>query len=138
MDTLKDLVRDFIAEVTMGMSVRLVDTETGQFSTSVLVVDESLETFSMTPSEDQPRDPDEKPPKTYLNIRMKDVRALYSGVFSLNKTEITAELQPKCIGMDIKEPGTLSHILFYFDDANERHRFFTCMKVLRSNIDRMR
>merc|ERR1712039_465084 len=100
--------------------------------------DESLDTFSVTPAEDQKNGSTEGQPRGYVNIRMKDVRALYSGVFSLNKTEITAELQPKCIGMDIKEPGTLSHILFYFEDANERHRFFTCMKVLRSNIDRMR
>merc|ERR1712060_690019 len=132
-----ELVRDFVTEVTSGMSVRLVDAETGLFSVNTLVVHENLETLSVTADSAQTEESGAKQ-QSFVNIRMKDVRALYSGNFSLNKTELTADLQPKCIGMDIKEPDSVVHLLFYFEDDTARHRFFTCMKILRSNVDRMR
>eukprot|EP00419_Tripos_fusus_P029434 CAMPEP_0172727840 /NCGR_PEP_ID=MMETSP1074-20121228/91901_1 /TAXON_ID=2916 /ORGANISM="Ceratium fusus, Strain PA161109" /LENGTH=187 /DNA_ID=CAMNT_0013555021 /DNA_START=89 /DNA_END=652 /DNA_ORIENTATION=+ len=118
---LQDLVQEFSQQVVDGISVHLVDAETGEVSQATMLMDKYLYTLTLR---SVPGD---------RCFCMRDMSAIYKGPDFMRKVPKLAHLASQCFGLEFATGP--AEVNFHFKDVQDRDHFYTCLKILRMSVD---
>lgn len=124
---LHQLVKDFAKEAIRGIAVSLVHPETSRRSAHFFQMDRYLTVFSLKPKDGSTA----QAPVQDFNV--KDLTHIYKGMEVCMKAPRLGTAAALCVGLDTNRAD--QRLFFYFDEALERDRFYTCLKILRMSVD---
>jgi hypothetical protein len=123
---LQALVKEFAKEVFKGMTVNIVNIGTGKTSPHRFQMDRYLNEYTLKPAEGATG-------ITCVDVAVRDIVMIYKGGEVFKKFPSLGSIAASCVGVDSRSQSET--FLFYLDDAYEREKFYSCMKILRMSVD---
>jgi hypothetical protein len=124
---LQRLVKDFAKEAVTGIAVHLLSAETARKSPHFFQMDRHLTVFSIRPKDGSTAE------TAVQDFDVRDLTAIYKGADVAAKCPSLGVCAGYCVGLDtIRADRSL---FIYFEDAYERDKFYTCLKILRMSVD---
>eukprot|EP00440_Ansanella_granifera_P049364 gb/GFBE01053486.1/.p1 GENE.gb/GFBE01053486.1/~~gb/GFBE01053486.1/.p1 ORF type:complete len:217 (+),score=59.77 gb/GFBE01053486.1/:1-651(+) len=120
---LQRLVKEFAKEAVTGIAVNLVNPETARQSPHFFQMDRYLTVFSLKPKDGSTAE------SAVQDFNIKDLTKIYKGPEVLMNAPSLGAVAQQCIALDTNRADR--KIFFYFDEAMERDKFYTCLKILR-------
>lgn len=124
---LQRLVKDFAKEAVTGIAVSLVNPETGRESPHFFQMDRYLTVFSLKPKDGSSAE------SSVQDFNVKDLTSIYKGTEVTMKAPSLGGVAALCVGLDTNRADR--RLFFHFDEAIERDKFYTCLKILRMSVD---
>mmetsp|Transcript_27941 Transcript_27941/g.63202 ORF Transcript_27941/g.63202 Transcript_27941/m.63202 type:complete len:226 (-) Transcript_27941:86-763(-) len=124
---LQRLVKDFAKEAVTGIAVNLVNPETARFYPHFFQMDRYLTVFSLKPKDGSTAE------SSVQDFNVKDLAAIYKGAEVVMKAPSLGSMAALCVGLDTNRADR--RLFFHFDEAIERDKFYTCLKILRMSVD---
>ncbi|CAE8596400.1 unnamed protein product, partial [Polarella glacialis] len=119
-------LQEFAKAAVSGFSVELIDEETGSVTETLLHMDRYLNTMKIHPHGSHER-----------SYEMKDMTSLFRGPEFVQQVPGLAHLSQRCMAVDFSN-STDYRLCFYFQEAEQLDKFYSCMKVLRMSVDKSR
>lgn len=124
---LQKLVKDFAKEVVSGILVNLVNPATASQSPHFFQMDRHLTVFSLKPKDGATAE------VAVQDYSVKDLTKIYKGPEVLMNCPSLGVLAQHCVAFDTNRADR--RLIFVFDEALERDKFYTCLKILRMSVD---
>lgn len=86
-----------------------------------------LTVFSLKPKDGSTAD------SAVQDFNIRDLTKIYKGPEVLMSAPSLGAAAQQCIGLDTNRADR--RLLFHFDEAIERDKFYTCLKILRMSVD---
>mmetsp|Transcript_6773 Transcript_6773/g.16447 ORF Transcript_6773/g.16447 Transcript_6773/m.16447 type:complete len:238 (-) Transcript_6773:169-882(-) len=127
---LQILVKDFAKEVVTGMPVSVIDIADGSKCDKLFSMDRYLMNFTLAPSPAIVTSADQEEGPSFS---MNDIMLIYKAQdVSDRLPSLPSDVTLNSVGIDIKDGKPL---IFHFEEAYERDKFYTCIKILRMSVD---
>ncbi|CAK9081749.1 unnamed protein product [Durusdinium trenchii] len=124
---LQKLVKDFAKEVVSGIPVNLVNPATAHPSPHFFQMDRHLTVFSLKPKDGSTAE------AAVQDYSVKELTKIYKGPEVLMNAPNLGVLAQHCVAFDTTRADR--RLIFVFDEALERDKFYTCLKILRMSVD---
>jgi len=124
---LQRLVKDFAKEAVTGIAVSLVNPETARLYPHFFQMDRYLTVFSLKPKDGSTA------ASSVQDFNVKDLTSIYKGADVSLKAPSLSTIASLCVGLDTNRADR--RLFFHFDEALERDKFYTCLKILRMSVD---
>jgi len=124
---LQRLVKDFAKEAVTGIAVSLVNPDTARLSPHFFQMDRYLTVFSLKPKDGSTAE------SSVQDFNVKDLTSIYKGAEVCMKAPSLSHVAGLCVGLDTNRADR--RLFFHFDEAIERDKFYTCLKILRMSVD---
>jgi hypothetical protein len=119
---LQRLLKDFAKEAVAGIVVSLVNPRTGRMPPYFLQMDRHLSLLSLRPKDGSTAD------AQVQDFRVTDIASIYKGHEVFVRAPAIGKEAVGCVGLDMNAADC--SLIFHFDDAYDRDKFYTSMQVL--------
>mmetsp|Transcript_48226 Transcript_48226/g.86958 ORF Transcript_48226/g.86958 Transcript_48226/m.86958 type:complete len:240 (+) Transcript_48226:88-807(+) len=120
---LQKVVREFAKGAMLGIRVNQIDEETASVTEKLLYMDRYLYTMRLVDSSG-----------VETLYRMKDMSAIFKGQEFTQMVPTLSHLARHCMALDFCKDIDF-RLCLYFQAAEQRDEFYTCMKILRMSVD---
>lgn len=119
---LQRLLKDFAKEAVAGIVVSLVNPRTGRMPPYLLQMDRHLSLLSLKPKDGSTAD------AQVQDFKVADIASIYKGHEVFVRAPAIGKEAVGCVGLDMNAADC--SLIFHFDDAYDRDKFYTSMQVL--------